>query len=119
MACNHTFRNATNCLNCGRTIYEIGLIADVARLEAEVATLEKMRIHCERCGADYMATGIEAGCPCLLLTKLKAQEEALERACKLYCTWYDTGQPRMDGAEMAYAMVSAIRVALAALRSKE
>lgn len=35
-------------------------------LAATVETLNRLRVHCERCGADYLATGVEAGCPCQL-----------------------------------------------------
>ena len=56
----------------------VGIITDLEgrndKLYAEVERLNKMRTHCENCGADYMATGIEAGCPCLL----KAENERLE-----------------------------------------
>jgi len=51
-------------------------------LEAECKRLNKMRTHCEKCGADYMATGIETGCPCLL----KAENAAL-RALLLDLKW--------------------------------
>jgi len=37
----------------------------------------------------------------------------LERGCELYCRWYDTGEPRMEGGSMAYEMVSFMRQALA------
>lgn len=53
--------------------YAIGECVDeIDRLEAQLAALEAMRTHCTRCGADYVATGIEAGCPCLLQAKLDA-----------------------------------------------
>lgn len=48
--------------------------AEIAALKLEVERLNKMRTHCENCGADYMATGLEAGCPC----KLKAENAALK-----------------------------------------
>ncbi len=47
---------------------------EIERLKAENERLNKMREHCENCGADYMATGIEAGCPCLL----KAENDRLK-----------------------------------------
>ena len=47
---------------------------DAARIEVE--RLNKMRTHCERCGADYMDTGL-AQCPCLL----KAEVERLRGLC--------------------------------------
>lgn len=36
----------------------------------------------------------------------------LERACDLYCGWYDHGNPAMDAGAMAYELVSAIRHAI-------
>ncbi|MCP4511426.1 MAG: hypothetical protein GY903_20850 [Fuerstiella sp.] len=36
----------------------------------------------------------------------------LERGCKLYCGWYDTGTPQMEGVSMAYELVSFMRQAL-------
>lgn len=47
----------------------------IAELEQQLAKLNAMRTHCEDCGADYVATGVEAGCPC----KLKARIAELER----------------------------------------
>lgn len=40
--------------------------AELADLRAENARLNAMRQHCERCGGDYLATGVETGCPCAL-----------------------------------------------------
>lgn len=48
----------------------------IADLQAEIERLNKMRAHCPDCGADFMATGIEAGCPC----KLRAEVERLRKA---------------------------------------
>jgi hypothetical protein len=46
--------------------FDNGPAAELAALRAENAKLNAMRAHCERCGADYLATGVEAGCPCIL-----------------------------------------------------
>lgn len=61
----------------------VHLIERIAKQDAEIERLNKMRTHCENCGADYMATGIEAGCSCKLAaenTSLKEQVERLEKA---------------------------------------
>lgn len=36
----------------------------------------------------------------------------LNDACKLYCGWYDHGEPAMDGGAIAHELVDAIRLAL-------
>lgn len=46
-------------LNFARTLER-----ELAEAREELARLNKMRTHCERCGGDYMATGVEVGCPC-------------------------------------------------------
>ncbi len=74
------------------------LIERIAKQDAEIERLNKMRTHCENCGADYMATGIEAGCPCKLAvenTSLKAQVERLENILR--------GNTREDTAEKIFA----------------
>lgn len=38
--------------------------------------------------------------------------QILESACKLYCSWYDRGEPAMTAGAMAYDLVSLIRLAL-------
>lgn len=43
---------------------------DNAKLRNEVQRLNSMRTHCVDCGADYMATGVETGCPCKLHKEL-------------------------------------------------
>ena len=48
--------------------------------EAEIARLTKMRTHCSNCGGDYLATGVEVGCPCLVLARAEAAEAALKEA---------------------------------------
>lgn len=52
------------------------LRAQLAAAQAEVERLNKMRTHCDNCGADYLATGVEAGCPCLTM-RLKDEVERL------------------------------------------
>lgn len=51
---------------------------ELKKIEAENARLNKMRLHCEHCGGDYLATGIETGCPC----KLRAENTNLKNAVK-------------------------------------
>jgi hypothetical protein len=53
-------------------------------LRAEVERLNRMRVHCEHCGADYAQTGLEAGCPC----KLRADAER-------FCWWFSAETPEM------------------------
>ena len=43
----------------------------------------------------------------------------LNNACALYCRWYDTGNPDMNAASMAYALVTAIRIALRHMEQKD
>ena len=43
----------------------------------------------------------------------------LERGCRLYCQWYDTGQPDMTGGMVAYEMVSFMRQALHTLKGED
>ena len=43
----------------------------------------------------------------------------LEWAAGFYTGWYSTGMPKMDGADMAYELVSVIREVLARLREVE
>lgn len=49
-------------------------LAALRAKDAEIERLNKMRTHCENCGADYVAMGLEAGCPC----KLKAENASLK-----------------------------------------
>ena len=53
--------------------------------EAEVARLDAMRTHCEHCGADYLATGIEAGCPCRLVAEVARLRAALGSIARSSC----------------------------------
>ena len=50
---------------------------------AEIERLNKMRTHCENCGGDYVATGLEVGCPCLL----KAENERLRKPVTVRCSY--------------------------------
>ena len=34
--------------------------------EVTIARLRRLMVHCDKCGADYAATGLEAGCSCEL-----------------------------------------------------
>lgn len=55
------------------------------RQEAQrrIATLEKLKVHCPDCGADYAATGIEAGCPCKILQERDRLQAQLNQAMEL------------------------------------
>ena len=64
------------CCACGYVRKE-NLRQRIAALESQIKMLEAMRTHCENCGGDYMATGIEAGCPCLLKAQVKTLQDAL------------------------------------------
>jgi superfamily I DNA and RNA helicase len=44
----------------------LDVLKNLETAEAEIERLNKMRTHCENCGGDYLATGLEVGCPCLL-----------------------------------------------------
>lgn len=46
------------------------------------------------------------------LLNAEAAASDLVRGCKLYCGWYDTGMPQMEGGSMAYELVSFMRQAL-------
>lgn len=52
----------------------------IAALEAENARLRRLMVHCENCGADYAATGIEAGCPCAWRERAEAAERERDEA---------------------------------------
>ena len=54
------------------------LTQQLAEAEAKVESLNKMRTHCENCGGDYLATGLELGCPCLLEARLKVLDNTLD-----------------------------------------
>lgn len=53
--------------------------AELADLRAENARLNAMRQHCERCGGDYLATGVETGCPCALRARVAEATVQLAR----------------------------------------
>lgn len=55
------------------------LLPALAAKDAEIARLTALRLHCDRCGADYAATGIEAGCPCQLTELLRSAHAIAER----------------------------------------
>ena len=64
--------------NCIATLQQ-----ELTEARAEIERLNKMRTHCENCGGDYMATGLEAGCPCLL----KAENERLRKPVTVRCSY--------------------------------
>jgi hypothetical protein len=43
---------------------------------------------------------------------IDANDSKLEQGCALYCSWYETGKPSMNGSGMAYELVSCMRTAL-------
>ena len=51
--------------------------------------------------------------------KRNAAVSELERGCSLYCRWFDTGTPSMDGSGMAYELVTFMRIALKRLKEEE
>jgi hypothetical protein len=51
-------------------------------LEEQIEIFNKMRMHCENCGADYLATGLEAKCPCLLLKDIEQLKDDIIFAAK-------------------------------------
>jgi hypothetical protein len=56
---------------------------ELSELRQELERLNKLRTHCEHCGADYLQTGLEAGCPCRIIKeveRLKREVNALRKA---------------------------------------
>ena len=49
------------------------------------------------------------------ITSIEKAKQQLNYACSLYCTWYEKGEPCMNGGSMAYELVSLIRKALRSL----
>jgi len=45
--------------------------------------------------------------------------DQLEVACAFYCRWYDKGDPRISGTDVAYELVTMIRQALHDLKEEE
>jgi len=88
---------------------------------SRVAHLERLVVHCEHCGADYAATGLEAGCPCLLRARVARLEEAIQIARVALDEYYDAHRDRespddneCDKAQCAWCdMVDRFRAALA------
>ena len=64
--------------NCIATLQQ-----ELTEARAEIERLNKMRTHCENCGGDYVATGLEVGCPCLL----KAENERLRKPVTVRCSY--------------------------------
>lgn len=53
------------------------------------------------------------------IQRVQAAIAELERGCKLYCQWYDGGDPDMTGGMVAYEMVSFMRLALHKLQGED
>lgn len=76
---------------------------ELARLREENERLNNLMVHCENCGGDYAATGLEVGCSCLLLARVAELEDLLRRS-KLgepddpHACWCQVsiGNPMMD-----------------------
>lgn len=49
----------------------------LAAAKERIAELESLKVHCPDCGADYAATGIEAGCPCKFVKRIAELEYEL------------------------------------------
>lgn len=54
----------------------------IAEQAGEIEHLNQMRVHCPDCGADYLATGIEAGCPCKLKAEIEHLTEVLQKTAE-------------------------------------
>lgn len=63
--CDNVYLNADEAEDCCPPSSSSGVIDEI----------DQLRAHCEHCGGDYMATGIETGCPCQLKAKLAAAKE--------------------------------------------
>ncbi|KKN78954.1 hypothetical protein LCGC14_0344300 [marine sediment metagenome] len=81
----------------------------------EIERLNKMRTHCENCGGDYLATGLEVGCPCLLVKEnewLKKDRDFWAKTAKEYKDDYNryirTGKCA-DGPYITPEMINAAR----------
>lgn len=49
----------------------------MSKLKADNTRLKRLVVHCENCGADYAETGLEAGCSCRLLERIRGLEDKL------------------------------------------
>ena len=59
--------------------HEINVLVEENRKQAKrIAELERLKVHCSDCGADYAATGIEAGCTCKFRKRIAALEDELK-----------------------------------------
>jgi len=70
---------------------------------------EQIEVECPSCNGD--------GCDesPRVLQRTKDAAKILLGACQMYCSWYGTGRPAMDGGSMAYELVSDIRRCLESL----
>lgn len=78
----------------------VALAAAGARLQLWLSKEEFLPVLAALDAYDALAAGIGAS------------KTDLTKACDLYCSWFDTGKPMMDGGMMAYELVSAIRTVL-------
>ena len=66
-----------------RTHYE--LLDRVDILEGlvckQLAELERLSVHCDRCGGDYAQTGVEVGCNCELVARIEEDGRSLSDKC--------------------------------------
>ena len=51
--------------------------------ERERDALLRLKVHCEKCGADYARTGLETGCPCELRRERDSARAEVERLLAL------------------------------------
>jgi len=81
------------CVGCCRKTFcyknNLCMACYLKRLEVEVERLNKMRVHCTRCGADYLATGVEAGCPCALQSEVERLRAMVLDQGKRMCDYCD------------------------------
>jgi hypothetical protein len=77
---------------------------------AEIARLNAMRTHCPDCGGDYMATGVEVGCPCKLRAEVERLKEdrdmargAMGNMANDVVTWACSHDPTFTG-DMGFAL---------------
>lgn len=63
-------------------------------LEQEKAIADKLRVHCEICGGDYAATGVEVGCSCILKEALRLASNSIPHGYSIQW-WMDEAKTRL------------------------